>query len=173
MVVLEFRVTDHDYKYDDARQNPVVTHDQAAFMCFFGQTGYIFGHGIRMLSCHPYKDNWASILTNPGPRQLETTYSHGLFANKQAGITWQRLALYDIQTTKPRRRTRRRRELLNYAYAHHVTYLLIRLQRWLRRAMDMWRSKRLAVAMSMHTRLGFACGLGALGPDLMLVMLES
>ena len=84
MVLLEFRVTDHDYKYDDDRKSPVVTRNQAGFMCCFGQDGYIFGYGIRMLSCRPFKENWASILMNPGPRQLETTYSHGLFADKQA-----------------------------------------------------------------------------------------
>ena len=173
MVLLEFRVTDHDYKYDEDRKSPVVTRNQAGFMCCFGQDGYIFGYGIRMLSCRPFKENWASILMNPGPRQLETTYSHGLFVDKQAGITWECLDLYDIQTSKSRRRTRRRRELLNYAYAHIVTYLLIRLQRWFRIVLDVWRSKRLAVAMSMHTRLGCNSGLGSLGVDLMLVVLEN
>ncbi len=117
------------------------------------------------------------MLKNPAGilAQIETTFTHGVFKDcTRKPNSSQILTVYEKSTGHTRRR-RKIRVLLNYARAHRVTHLLIRLQRWFLRLLSLWRSKRFAVAMSMHARLGCeAGGLGALGPDLLaLVMLGS
>lgn len=177
MVIVDVRVTDEDYKYDALRQQPVITRNQAGFMCCFGPRGFVFGYKGGIWYCLTWRGNWPLVLMiGTGARHgLETTFSHGLFVDEALPVDiprWYMLAVYDTQAGKNTRRGRgrRRRELVCYAQAHRVTHLLIRVQRWFRRVLGMWRSRRLAVAMSLHARLGLGCELGWLGPDLLAVV---
>jgi hypothetical protein len=178
MGIVEVSVTDEDYKYDASRQQPVITRNQAGFMCCFGPRGHVFGYKGRMWYYLTLCGNWPPVLmTGTGARHgLEITFSHGLFVEEALPVDIPRytLAVYDTEAGRSPRRGRGRhvRELVCYAQAYRVTHLLIRVQRWFRRVLGMLRSRRLAVAMSLHDRLGVGCELGGLGPDLLAVVVE-
>jgi hypothetical protein len=168
------RVTDLEYKNDIKRTVPVIARGKTrgGFMCCFGPGGHIFGHYDRkdMWYCKAWDMWWLWVLKNTADvlAQLDITFSHGVYdgpdKKEPADPT---LCVY---TKSPQVRTlyRSRRSLLNFTRARRVTHLLVRLQRWFLRLLSLWRSKRLAVAMSMHARLGSEAGLGALGEDIIL-----
>ena len=169
------RVTDLDYKNDIKRTIPVTTGGKAGFMCCFGPGGHIFGYdnkGKDMWYCKAWDMWWPWVLKHTAEvlAQLDTTFSHGVYdgpdKKEPADPT---LCFY----TKSPGHTlyRSRRSLINFARARRVTHLLVRLQRWFLRLLSLWRSKRLAIAMSMHARLGCDSGLGRLGEDLLPLVL--
>jgi len=173
------RVTDLDYKNDIKRTIPVTTGGKAGFMCCFGPGGHIFGYdkGKDMWYCKAWDMWWPWVLKHTAEvlAQLDITFSHGVYdgpdkENKEPADPT--LCFY---TKSPRGHTlsyrRSRRSLINFARAHKVTHLLVRLQRWFLRLLSLWRSKRLAVAMSLHARLGCDSGLGRLGEDILPLVL--
>ena len=173
------RVTDLDYKNDIKRTIPVTTGGKAGFMCCFGPGGHIFGYdnkGKDMWYCKAWDMWWPWVLKHTAEvlAQLDITFSHGVYdgpdkENKEPADPT--LCFY---TKSPQGHTlsyRSRRSLINFARARRVTHLLVRLQRWFLRLLSLWRSKRLAVAMSMHARLGCDSGLGRLGEDILPLVL--
>jgi len=168
------QVTDLDYKNDIKRTIPVTTRGKAGFMCCFGPGGHIFGYdGKDMWYCKAWDMWWPWVLKHTADvlAQLDTTFSHGVYdgPDKEKEPADPTLCFY----TKSPGHTlyRSRRSLINFTRARRVTHLLVRLQRWFLRLLSLWRSKRLAVAMSMHVRLGCDSGLGRLGEDIIILVL--
>ena len=168
MAILNVLVTDKDYKYD-SRPNPIITHGEAGFMCCFGPRGHVFGYKGAMYYCFVYNRNL--IHMNTTPRQLKTTFSHGMFIHPEVPYPKHYLAVYYERQAITNTKRRRGRKLISDAYAHRATYLLIRAQRWYRRIMFQWRTRRLALAMSLQARLGTDSHLRELGPDLLALVL--
>ena len=135
-------------------------------MCCFGPGGHIFGYydGKDMWYCMAWDMWWLWVLKHTAEvlAQIEVMFTHGDGTIRPNSP--QILAVYE-HTRRPLRK------LLNFTRARRVTHLLVRLQRWFLRLLSLWRSKRLAVAMSMHARLGCDSGLGRLGEDILPLVL--
>jgi len=137
-------------------------------MCCFGPGGHIFGYdGKDMWYCKAWDMWWLWVLKHTADvlAQIEISFTHGVWAGDPI------LTVYEKSPGHTPRPAPIRRVLLNYGRACRVTHLLIRLQRWFLRLLSLWRSKRLAVAMSMHARLGCDSGLGRLGEDIIILVL--
>lgn len=165
------RVTDLDYKNDIKRTIPVITRGKAGFMCCFGPGGHIFGYddkGKDMWYCKPWGKWWSMVLENTADilAQIETTFTHGVFNDGTRKPTPSHTLTVHNEFSPGH--TRR---YSNIKRLRRVTHLLVRLQRWFLRLLSIWRSKRLAVAMSLHARLGCDSGLGRLGEDLLPLVL--
>ena len=174
------RVTDLDYKNDIKRTIPVTTvrgkKAGGGFMCCFGPGGHIFGYdnkGKDMWYCKAWDMWWPWVLKHTAEvlAQLDITFSHGVYDGPDKKEPADPILCFYTKSPQGHTLYRSRRSLINFASARRVTHLLIRLQRWFLRLLSLWRSKRLAVAMSMHARLGCDSGLGALGEDVLVLIL--
>lgn len=130
------------------------------FMCNFGAGRLLMGcHGklwrVYWKKHHAYKKDWPWVC-NPSRLKVETLWCPLTHHNNPLP--------YSPECFMFEKRGRYYRSI-HHGRLENLNHLLIRLQRWTRRMLK--RSKRLALCMAFHPRLGVESGLAELGQDIL------